>query len=273
MTSRRSNGNRASPRGWAGCSTGWTCTSTRWWRSPFVAQLLAVDVRDDRACRDKSSWIQAAFLVGWALGGGFFGRIGDRLGRSRALMLTILTYALFTGLSFFAADVVAPADLPLSGGAGHRRRMGGRGVAAVGNLAAPVAALDRRRAANRRQPRRPAGDAGRLLAAAGRSVRSATCSWSASCRRCWSSGFAARCRSRRNGRRPGSSADSRHPSMRELFRGPVRRITLADDPRAAPSSLTAHWAFMFWYPQHLRNLPDVADWTRRRKRAGSSASA
>ena len=46
--------------------------------------------------------IQAAFLVGWALGGGFFGRIGDRLGRARALVLTILTYALFTGLSFFA---------------------------------------------------------------------------------------------------------------------------------------------------------------------------
>ncbi|MEI7651369.1 MAG: MFS transporter [Verrucomicrobiota bacterium] len=46
--------------------------------------------------------IQAAFLVGWALGGGFFGRIGDRLGRARALNLTILTYAIFTGLSFFA---------------------------------------------------------------------------------------------------------------------------------------------------------------------------
>src|SRR4029453_13456900 len=50
----------------------------------------------------KGSWIQAAFLIGWALGGGFFGRIADRLGRSRALMLTILTYAMFTGLSFFA---------------------------------------------------------------------------------------------------------------------------------------------------------------------------
>src|SRR5436853_7339095 len=68
---------------------------------PFVAQLMMLDVRDD-AVREKSSWIQAAFLVGWALGGGVFGRIGDRLGRSRALMLTILTYALFTGLSFFA---------------------------------------------------------------------------------------------------------------------------------------------------------------------------
>ena len=32
----------------------------------------------------------------------FFGLVGDRLGRSRTLVLTILTYALFTGLSFFA---------------------------------------------------------------------------------------------------------------------------------------------------------------------------
>ena len=57
---------------------------------------------DQHAVKAKSSWIQAAFLIGWALGGGFFGRLGDILGRSRALSLTILTYALFTGLSFFA---------------------------------------------------------------------------------------------------------------------------------------------------------------------------
>jgi MFS family permease len=50
----------------------------------------------------KAATIQAVFLGGWALGGAFFGRIGDRLGRSRTLTLTILTYACFTGLSFFA---------------------------------------------------------------------------------------------------------------------------------------------------------------------------
>src|SRR4051812_14050720 len=71
--------------------------------TPFVAHLLMMDPKSD-AVREKSSWIQAAFLVGWALGGGLFGRIGDRLGRSRTLMLTILTYAMFTGLSFFASD-------------------------------------------------------------------------------------------------------------------------------------------------------------------------
>src|SRR5207248_9294553 len=41
----------------------------------------------------------AAFLVGGALGDGFFGRIGDKMGRARALSLTIFTYAMFTGLS------------------------------------------------------------------------------------------------------------------------------------------------------------------------------
>src|SRR5947209_14554116 len=69
--------------------------------TPFVAELLAVPEKHPDVGY-YSSWIQAAFLIGWALGGGFFGRVGDRMGRSRALMLTILTYSLFTGLSFFA---------------------------------------------------------------------------------------------------------------------------------------------------------------------------
>src|SRR5437764_5782023 len=70
--------------------------------APFVAELLGVTSEKDPLVGYYSSWIQASFLIGWALGGGFFGRIADRLGRSRALTLTILTYALFTGLSFFA---------------------------------------------------------------------------------------------------------------------------------------------------------------------------
>lgn len=67
----------------------------------FVAQLMAVSP-DDPAVGNNGAIINAAFLVGWALGGAFFGRIGDILGRSRTLVLTILTYACFTGLSFFA---------------------------------------------------------------------------------------------------------------------------------------------------------------------------
>src|SRR5437870_7035019 len=70
--------------------------------TPFVAELLGGLSETDPKVGEYGSWIQAAFLFGWALGGSFFGRVGDRLGRSRTLMLTILTYAIFTGLSFFA---------------------------------------------------------------------------------------------------------------------------------------------------------------------------
>lgn len=69
----------------------------------FVAQLLRLP-ETDPSVGTHGSIIQAAFLAGWAVGGAFFGRIGDVLGRSRALMLTILTYACFTGLSFFAQE-------------------------------------------------------------------------------------------------------------------------------------------------------------------------
>ena len=70
--------------------------------APFVSELLGVASEKDPLVGYYSSWIQASFLIGWAVGGGFFGRIADRIGRSRALTLTILTYAVFTGLSYFA---------------------------------------------------------------------------------------------------------------------------------------------------------------------------
>jgi len=44
----------------------------------------------------------AIFLVGAATGGVLFGWLGDRLGRVRAMSLSVLTYALFTGLCGFA---------------------------------------------------------------------------------------------------------------------------------------------------------------------------
>ena len=71
--------------------------------APFVKQLLgAMATQSDVA--KKAAIIQGVFLFGWALGGTVFGRIGDRLGRSKTLTLTIITYAVFTGLSFFAHE-------------------------------------------------------------------------------------------------------------------------------------------------------------------------
>src|SRR5258708_7920324 len=69
--------------------------------TPLVIQLLHT-VSTDPAVKEKSAYIQAAFLIGWALGGAFFGRLGDKLGRSRTLALTVLTYAICTGLCAFS---------------------------------------------------------------------------------------------------------------------------------------------------------------------------
>ncbi|MBI3664629.1 MAG: MFS transporter [Acidobacteria bacterium] len=46
--------------------------------------------------------IFAIFLVGWALGGVVFGILADYLGRARTLVITILIYALFTGMAGFS---------------------------------------------------------------------------------------------------------------------------------------------------------------------------
>lgn len=70
---------------------------------PFVASLMHLATTDPQVGR-HGAIINAAFLIGWALGGAFFGRVGDLLGRSKTLCLTILTYAAFTGLSFFATE-------------------------------------------------------------------------------------------------------------------------------------------------------------------------
>ena len=70
--------------------------------TPLVVHLLGVASAANPVVKEKSAYIQAAFLVGWAVGGAFFGRLGDLLGRSRALALTVLTYAVCTGLCALA---------------------------------------------------------------------------------------------------------------------------------------------------------------------------
>ncbi len=43
--------------------------------------------------------IFSIFLIGWAIGGVLFGLLADYVGRTRALVLTILIYAVFTGMA------------------------------------------------------------------------------------------------------------------------------------------------------------------------------
>jgi len=72
---------------------------------PALKELLGVDgslAEHDKLIGYWNSLITSAFLVGAATGGVLFGWLGDRMGRVRAMTLSILTYALCSGLGGFA---------------------------------------------------------------------------------------------------------------------------------------------------------------------------
>jgi MFS family permease len=71
-------------------------------RRPAMRKLLepAPGVEPDpNQVSGYSDYATAIFLVGWGTGGIIFGILGDLIGRARTMMLTILLYSLFTGLS------------------------------------------------------------------------------------------------------------------------------------------------------------------------------
>jgi MFS family permease len=49
-----------------------------------------------------ASYVSAIFLIGWMFGGILFGFIGDKLGRVKSMIFSILLYAAFTGLAGLA---------------------------------------------------------------------------------------------------------------------------------------------------------------------------
>lgn len=63
------------------------------------SQLRVAETPFLKEANKVGPYITAIFLLGWAAGGFIFGIIGDRLGRTRTMMITILIYACFTGLS------------------------------------------------------------------------------------------------------------------------------------------------------------------------------
>ncbi|HEY8665797.1 MAG TPA: MFS transporter [Tepidisphaeraceae bacterium] len=227
--------------------------------APFVAELLHASTIADPQVNAKSSWIQAAFLTGWALGGAFFGRLGDLLGRSRALGLTILVYALFTGLAFFAQTwwqlmifrFVAALGIGGEWAVGSsllsetwptRMRPWLAAILQTGvNIGVLLACwITNEMSAHKLPPRYVflVGIIPALLVAWIRRSVPETHEWQAA--------------------KASRGADS--PGIMQLFEGSVRRIT-GWTVLVCATSLTAWWAFMFWVTQHVQNLPDVRAWT------------
>jgi MFS family permease len=62
-----------------------------------IGQLIGS--ADPKAITHVGSMVTAWFLLGWTLGGFLLGWVGDRYGRLKAMLASILMYSLFTGLS------------------------------------------------------------------------------------------------------------------------------------------------------------------------------
>jgi MFS family permease len=72
-------------------------------RMPAITELWQAS-----AAFDPKVWGGVAttvFMVGWATGGIIFGILGDRIGRVKTMLITIVVYSLFTGLSAAARNV------------------------------------------------------------------------------------------------------------------------------------------------------------------------
>src|SRR5580698_579807 len=71
-------------------------------RRPAMTELLAPSSTVSPAPDDVAfygSLATSIFLIGWGTGGLAFGVLGDRIGRAKTMLLTILMYSAFTGLS------------------------------------------------------------------------------------------------------------------------------------------------------------------------------
>jgi MFS family permease len=84
---------------------GWLFDGLEMGLFPLVQRPALQELLERPAERD--AWIgiiTAFFLIGAATGGVLFGWLGDRMGRVRAMMLSVLTYALCSGLCGFASS-------------------------------------------------------------------------------------------------------------------------------------------------------------------------
>jgi MFS family permease len=72
-------------------------------RVPSLKSVLSHQYTDpaqlDAAVKATGGIITSIFLLGWAVGGFVFGVIGDKIGRAKTMILTILIYAVFTALN------------------------------------------------------------------------------------------------------------------------------------------------------------------------------
>jgi MFS family permease len=73
-------------------------------RKAMLAEILA-QAPDSAGVKEWGDIVLGFFLVGGTLGGWLFGMLADRWGRSPTMIVTILFYSIFSGLTYFATDL------------------------------------------------------------------------------------------------------------------------------------------------------------------------
>ena len=75
-----------------------------------IPTLLGIPLGSDEAKAATLQWngiLNSLLLIGWAIGGIAFGKIADRLGRTKTLLLTMLLYSLGTAACALAPNMAA----------------------------------------------------------------------------------------------------------------------------------------------------------------------
>ena len=86
---------------------------------------------------EYAGYTTSIFMIGWALGGFFFGILGDRLGRAKTMVLTVLCYSAFTGLSALSVGASHFFRFPIPDRARCRRTVCGGRVSGRGGHVGP----------------------------------------------------------------------------------------------------------------------------------------
>ena len=90
-------------------AAGWTfdCMDARLFvlaRESALTDLLGGRVSDPGMIKTYIAYSTTSLILGWATGGIIFGIMSDRVGRVKTMVVTLLTYSIFTGLSGVAVS-------------------------------------------------------------------------------------------------------------------------------------------------------------------------
>jgi len=236
--------------------------------TPALKGLLGSGATE-AAIAQHGGWILSIFLIGWAAGGVLFGVLADRIGRTRALVWTILIYATFTGLAAVSRTWWQLAAFRFLTALG----VGGEWAAGAALVAEVWPGRKRATAAGILQSAWAVG----VFVAALVNYFVGPFSWRAVflvgvapallalvIRRnvrepeLWSAAIAGGVARGSAGSRSGEGAAApRLPSLRELFRPEFRRTTWIGFALAF-AAVFGLWGVTYWTPVLLRHLPDTA---------------